>query len=158
MKKKIFLLIVFILVISVFAILYFRYIKKDTDDKQFKEYSKNEYLCSIETDWNKFTDSNKDLNGYELGKYKRVTKYSFDIINNEYLSNTYYEIKLLFENIDGYAYLSISDGFEEEFDENSLTKKFISKNIIPEEFTDNNDDKYIKKLEKAGYKCNKKRL
>ena len=70
--------------------------------------------------------------------------------------NSKYEIKLEFENIDGYSYLSMDGNYEKNFDESKLIKVFTSNKILPISLSDltNINNSYIYKLTELGYICN----
>lgn len=115
------------------------------------------YQCVKDTGWVNFNKT--DLNGYDLGNYRRTEKFIFSIIDDKNLMDPSYSIQLEFENIDGYSYLAIDEngGFVENFDEKNLLKTYSSDKILPKEFisneANNNTKKYLNQLNELGFIC-----
>ena len=110
------------------------------------------YKCIYDSGWNEFNP--KEAFGYYLGKYRQTITYTFDILDNKYISNTNYINKYEFENIDGYAYFALQGNYESDLDEANLTKTYTSTNYIVESYTqDETINDYIKSLSNNKYTC-----
>ena len=150
MKKKIILIIGILLIII--GIICQLVIPKNKTSNIQKEDDKiilsqvTSHICTKITDWTKFNTT--DINGNYLGSYRRTDTFTFDIIDNKDIMNSKYEIKLEFENIDGYSYLSMDGNYEKNFDESKLIKVFTSNKILPISLSDltNINNSYIYKL------------
>lgn len=121
-------------------------ISKDINPRLIK------YKCSYDSGWNEFNP--KEAFGYYLGKYRQTITYTFDVLDNKYISNTNYINKYEFENIDGYAYFALQGNYESDLDEANLTKTYTSTNYIVGAYTqDENINDYIKSLSNNKYTC-----
>ena len=115
------------------------------------------YQCVKDAGWINFNKT--DLNGYDLGNYRRTEKFIFSIIDDKNLMDPSYSIQLEFDNIDGYSYLAIDEngGFLENLDEKNLLKIYSSDKILPKEFisneANNNTEKYLNQLNELGFIC-----
>lgn len=115
------------------------------------------YQCVKDAGWINFNKT--DLNGYDLGNYRRTEKFIFSIIDDKNLMDPSYSIQLEFDNIDGYSYLAIDEngGFLENLDEKNLLKTYSSDKILPKEFisneANNNTEKYLNQLNELGFIC-----
>ena len=119
------------------------------------------YQCVKDAGWINFNKT--DLNGYDLGNYRRTEKFIFSIIDDKNLMDPSYSIQLEFENIDGYSYLAIdnSGDFTENFNEEKLQKTYSSNKILPVEFATknnkNNTEKYLNQLNELGFICEERK-
>ena len=155
-KKIMIVLIIFILLIFV---VYFFQKNVDENKKNNNELESSiktigKYNCMLNGEWIKFDV--KDINGNELGNYKKSYSFSFTLLDNKSMSDINYIISLEFDSIDGYSYKGLQGEFTESFDQEKLIKKFTSNSLIPVEFTnDDTSDTYVDKLSNLGYICSK---